>query len=184
MTGQIDNFKQNCEKTLEHFKTELGKIRGARASGGMIENIPVDYYGSMVPLIQMGLINTPEPRLITVQVYDTTAIESVEKAIRQADLNLNPSREGNLIRLNVPALTEDRRKDLIKKLSKLGEDEKVVIRNHRKEAIDSLKKMEKDKEMTEDELRKGQTEIQGITDKYIVKIDEMFKQKEAEILEI
>ncbi len=184
MTGQIDNFKQNCEKTLEHFKTELGKIRGARASGGMIENIPVDYYGSMVPLIQMGLINTPEPRLITVQVYDTTAIESVEKAIRQADLNLNPSREGNLIRLNVPALTEDRRKDLIKKLSKLGEDEKVVIRNHRKDAIDSLKKMEKDKEMTEDELRKGQTEIQGITDKYIVKIDEMFKQKEAEILEI
>lgn len=184
MKENIDNFTDNCEKTISHFKTELGKIRGARASGGMLENIQVDYYGSKVPLIQLGLINTPEPRLITVQVYDAGATDSVEKAIRQSDLNLNPAREGNLIRLNVPALTEERRKELTKRLSKLGEDEKVVIRNHRKDAIDTLKKMEKDKEISEDELKRGQAEIQSITDKYVEIVDEMYKQKEAEVLEV
>lgn len=184
MKDKIDTFAVNCEKTLEHFKSELGKIRGARASGGMLENIQVDYYGTKVPLIQMGLINTPEPRLITVQVYDASAVDSVEKAIRTSDLGLNPAREGNLIRLNVPSLTEDRRKELIKKLGKLGEDEKVVVRNHRKDCIDALKKMEKDKEITEDELKKGQADVQVVTDKYVAKIDELFKQKEAEILEV
>ena len=184
MKEQIDIFADNCEKTIAHFKSELGKIRGARANGAILENIQVDYYGSKVPLIQMGLINTPEPRLITVQVYDASSIDSVEKAIRNSDLNLNPAREGNLIRLNVPALTEDRRKELSKRLGKPGEDEKVVIRNHRKDAIDALKKMEKEKEISEDELKKGQAEVQGVTDKYIAKIDEMFKQKEAEIMEV
>jgi ribosome recycling factor len=177
-------LEESCKKTIEHFKKELGRLRTGRANGSMLEGLTVEYYGSQVPLIQLGMINTPEPRLITIQVYDGGAVEAVEKAIHLADIGLNPAREGNLIRLPVPALTEERRKELIKKLHKMGEENKVVLRNHRREAIDALKKQEKDKEISSDDVRRGQEQIQKIVDKGIADIDAVMSGKEKEMLEI
>jgi ribosome recycling factor len=177
-------LEENSKKTIEHFKKELGRMRTGRAASSMLDGIVVEYYGSQVPLIQLGMVNTPEPRLITVQVYDAGAVESIEKAIQAAGLGLNPSRDGNLIRLPIPALTEERRKDLIKKLHKQGEENKVVLRNHRREAIDELKKQEKDKEISTDDVRRGQEQIQKIVDKGIADIDVLLQAKEKEMMEV
>jgi ribosome recycling factor len=177
-------LEENSKKTIEHFKKELGRMRTGRAASSMLDGIVVEYYGSQVPLIQLGMVNTPEPRLITVQVYDAGAVEAIEKAIQAAGLGLNPSRDGNLIRLPIPALTEERRKDLIKKLHKQGEENKVVLRNHRREAIDELKKQEKDKEISTDDVRRGQEQIQKIVDKGIADIDVLLQAKEKEMMEI
>ena len=177
-------LEENSKKTIEHFKKELGRMRTGRATSSMLDGIVVEYYGSQVPLIQLGMVNTPEPRLITVQVYDAGAVEAIEKAIQAAGLGLNPSRDGNLIRLPIPALTEERRKDLIKKLHKQGEENKVVLRNHRREAIDELKKQEKDKQISTDDVRRGQEQIQKIVDKGIADIDVLLQAKEKEMMEI
>jgi ribosome recycling factor len=184
MSGQYEQLQGHCQKTVEHFKRDLSKMRSGRAQTGLVENVMVDYYGTSVPLIQLGMINTPEPRLLTIQVYDANAVASVEKAIMQSDLGLNPSRDGNLIRLLIPALTDERRKELVKKLHKLAEEARVSMRNHRRDAIDLLKKQEKDKEITEDQLHRGQTEIQKITDKFISEIDSLLEVKEKEMLEV
>jgi ribosome recycling factor len=130
------------------------------------------------------MINVPEPRLITVQVYDGGAVDAVEKAIQAADLGLNPMRDGNLLRIAIPPLTEERRKDLVKKLNKLGEEEKVALRNHRRDANDAVKKQEKDKKITQDDSRKSQEEIQKVTDKFIAEIEQIMKQKEKEIMDV
>ncbi len=177
-------LEESCRKTIEHFKKELGRMRTGRATSSMLDGIVVEYYGSQVPLIQLGMVNTPEPRLITVQVYDAGAVEAIEKAIQAAGLGLNPSRDGNLIRLPIPALTEERRKDLIKKLHKQGEENKVVLRNHRRESIDELKKQEKDKQISTDDVRRGQEQIQKIVDKGIADIDVLLQAKEKEMMEI
>jgi ribosome recycling factor len=177
-------LEESCKKTIEHFKKELGRMRTGRATSSMLDGIVVEYYGSQVPLIQLGMVNTPEPRLITVQVYDAGAVEAIEKAIQAAGLGLNPSRDGNLIRLPIPALTEERRKDLIKKLHKQGEENKVVLRNHRRESIDELKKQEKDKQISTDDVRRGQEQIQKIVDKGIADIDVLLQAKEKEMMEI
>lgn len=177
-------LKDACSKTLEHFRQEITRMRGARASSALLEGLSVDYYGSTVPLQQLGLINAPEARLLTVQVYDTGAVDAVEKAIQQADLGLNPSREGNLLRIPIPPLTEDRRKDLIKKVHQFAEESRVSIRNHRKHAIDELKKMEKAKEISEDDRRRDQDEIQKIVDQFVKDIDELLAKREEEMLEI
>ena len=144
----------------------------------------VEYYGSQVPLLQLGMINTPEPRLITVQVYDVGAVEAIEKAIMQADIGLTPSRDGSLIRMQIPALTEERRKDLIKKLHKTAEENRVVLRTHRRETLDVLKKQEKDKVISADDLRRGGEQVQKIVDKYIADIDVLLAGKEKEMLEV
>lgn len=184
MTTVFATLEDSSKKTIEHFKKELGRMRTGRANGSVLEGIIVDYYGSQVPLIQLGMINTPEPRLITVQVYDGGAVEAIERAIMQADLGLTPSRDGTLIRMQIPALTEERRKDLIKKLHKTGEENKVVLRTHRRDSLDTLKKQEKDKEISSDDLRRSSEQVQKIIDKYIADIDTLMAAKEKEMMEV
>lgn len=183
MTNKFAELDQKCAKTIDHFKKELARVRTGRASTGLLEGVHVEYYGSNVPLIQLGMVNAPEPRMLTVQVYDGGAAESVERAIRAADLGLNPMREGNLIRISIPALTEERRKEFVKRVHKLGEENKVVIRNHRRDEIEALKKGVKDKSISEDDSRRGQEEVQKITDRWTAEVDSLIKSKEHEILE-
>lgn len=184
MSDSYNELKNSCTKTIEHFKKDLARVRSGRASTGLLEGIQVDYYGAQTPLVQLGLLNVPEPRQVTIQVYDQGAVEAVEKAIIQSDLGLNPSRDGNLIRINIPALTEDRRKELVKKLHKLAEDTRISLRNHRREAIDLLKKKQKDKEISEDDLHRGQDEIQKITDEHTAEVDVLLQAKEKEVMEV
>lgn len=184
MSNQSGDFEAKCKGSIEHFKQELLKLRTGRASASMLDVVQVEYYGSLVPLKQLAMLNAPEPRLLTVQVYDASASEAVEKAIKHADLGFNPMREGNLIRIPVPALTEERRKDLIKKLHKMGEEAKVVVRNLRRDAIDALKKSQKDGKISEDDSRRGQDQIQKVTDKYTAEIETLLGLKEKEMMEV
>lgn len=184
MAGKFADLEQKAKKTIEHFKVEAGRLRTGRASPQLLEGVKVDYYGSLVPLIQVGMINVPEPRCVTVQVYDPSAAEAVEKAIRQADLGLNPMRDGGIIRVNIPSLTEERRKDLVKKLHKMAEETKITVRTQRRDAVELLKKQEKNKEIAADDSRRGQEEIQKITDKMTTEIDAVSVAKEKEIMEV
>lgn len=184
MSAQHAQLEKEAKQAIEHLKKEIARLRTGRASASILDGIMVDYYGSSVPLIQLGMINAPEPRLVTVQVYDTSAAESIEKAIRQADLGLNPARDGSLIRVNIPSLTEERRKDMIKKLHKLAEETKVSIRNHRRDTIDGWKGKEKSKEVSADELKRALDEIQKITDRYTAEVDVVISAKEKEMLEV
>ena len=184
MKAELEELQRNCKETLEYLRLELSRLRTGRAQASLLEGLTVEYYGAPVPLQQLGLVNAPEARLLTIQVYDASAVESVEKAIQQADLGLNPARDGNLIRVAIPALTEDRRKELVKKLHKIAEEGKVSIRNHRRDAIDALKALEKDKEISEDDLSKGKEEVQKITDKYTKDVDVLLKEKEGEMMEV
>jgi ribosome recycling factor len=184
MTTNFDAYKQGCAKALDHFKKDLSRLRSGRATTTLLEGIHVDYYGSMVPLQQMGMVSAPEPRLLTVQVYDGSAVEAVEKAIQQAELGLNPMRDGALIRVAVPALNEERRKELIKKISKMAEETKVALRNLRRDEVESVKKRQKNKEMSEDDSRKAQEEIQKIVDKFISEVDVAVAAKEKELMEV
>ncbi len=184
MKSIIDAFHASCKKSLEHLKHELVKVRTGRATSGMLEGIYVDYYGSQTPLIQLGLINVPEPRMITVQVYDSSALDAVEKAIQQAGLGLNPARDGSMIRVPIPALTEERRKDIVKGLGKTAEESKVVIRNFRRDANEALKKQKELKAINEDDCKRGENEVQKLTDQFIKDIDQLMKEKEVEIMAI
>lgn len=184
MSTQHSQLEKESKLAIEHLKKEISRLRTGRASASLLDGIMVDYYGSSVPLIQLGMINAPEPRLVTVQVYDASAAESIEKAIRQADLGLNPARDGSLIRVNIPSLTEERRKDMIKKLHKLSEETKVSIRNHRRDTIDIWKGREKSKEVSADELKRALDEIQKITDRYTSEVDSVISAKEKEMLEV
>jgi ribosome recycling factor len=189
--SQSDNTKTSladltsrCDSTIEHFKKELAKTRGSRASSGMIDNLQVDYYGSHVPIKQLAVINTPEPRLITIQPYDAQAVAGIEKAIIQSDLGLMPSRDGTLIRINIPPLTEARRKELVKIVNKMAEEAKVIVRSHRRDEIDNLKGQQKKGLLSEDELYRTQEKIQTVVDKYVKQIDDLLAHKEKEMLEI
>ncbi|MBX7136730.1 MAG: ribosome recycling factor [Oligoflexia bacterium] len=184
MPVQLSKFKDQCVKAVEHFKKELGRVRSGRASTSLLEGVMVDYYGSQVPLIQVGLINAPEARLLTIQVYDGSAVEAVEKAIQKSELGLNPSREGNLVRVVIPALNEERRKELIKTLHRMTEEARVSLRNHRRDQIDELKKQEKSKEISSDELHRGQDEVQKITDKATADVEALLHAKEKEMMEV
>ncbi len=182
----MDNgeLESKCKDTIEYLNVELSRMRTGRANTALVESLMVDYYGSHVPLQQLGLISAPEARMLTVQVYDAGALDSVEKAIQQSDLQLNPSRDGNLIRIPIPALTEERRKELVKTLHKSAEEGKIAIRNHRREAIDALKKAEKAKEISEDDLSRGKDEIQKVTDTYVAQVDVLLAEKEKEMMEV
>jgi len=177
-------LKDKGKKTVEAFKRELGKMRTGRASASLLEGIKAEYYGTLTPLNQMGNISTPEPRIIAIQAYDKGAVEAIMKAIRASDLGLNPSNEGQTIRVILPALTEDRRKELIKKLKDVGEEHRVFIRNHRREAIDSVKAAVKNKAMSEDDSKRSQDELQKITDGLIKEIDVLLTAKEKEMMEV
>jgi len=171
-------------KTVDNFKKELSRIRTGRASPSLLEGITVEYYGSPMPVNQVATITIPEARLILVQPWEKNMLGPIEKAIQASDLGLNPQNDGNLIRLPIPALTEERRKELYKTCKKSSEDSKIAIRNIRRDSNDKLKKAEKDKEITQDEQKKSLDEIQKLTDTFIKAIDEQLGIKEKEIMEV
>lgn len=171
-------------KSIESLKNQLTRVRTGRASASILDGVSVDYYGSPTPVAQVGQVSTPEARLLQIQPFDKTMIAEIEKAILGANLGLTPSNDGNLIRIPFPALTEERRKEQVREVKKLGEDSKIAIRNARRDQNDKVKKAEKDKELSEDESKKYQAEIQTITDKYIKEVDEVISVKENEIMSV
>jgi ribosome recycling factor len=177
------NARSRMDKVLTDLQSEMAQFRTGRASINLLDNVRVDYYGSPVPLNQVAQLHVPEPALITVQPWDTSTIREIEKAIRQADLGLNPSNDGKIVRVPIPPLTEERRRDLAKKLSHFAEERRVGLRNIRRDANDQLKKMAKDKTISGDEERQALESIQKLTDSQIAKLDQIAKAKEKEILE-
>lgn len=171
-------------KALESFRRDLSKVRTGRASLALLDDVRVDYYGTPTPLNQVAALAVPEPRLITIQPWEKNLAGEIEKAILKADLGLNPSSDGQLIRLVFPPLTEDRRKEMVKQVKRLGEEAKIAVRNVRREGNDTLKKFEKDKEITEDDLKRGEKEIQDVTDDYVARVDKVIAEKEKDLMEI
>lgn len=171
-------------KSLDALKTSLAKIRTGRAHAGILDHVQVEYYGSPVPVGQVANVNVVDARTLSVQPYEKNMVGPIEKAIRDSDLGLNPVSMGDNIRVPMPPLTEERRRDLTKVVRAEGEDAKVAVRNVRRDANDSLKKMVKDKEISEDEERRTQDDVQKITDKYVGEIDKLIAQKEAEIMTV
>ncbi len=185
MVKEIEkNLQEKMEKTVHVLKTEYVSIRAGRANPALLDRIHVEYYGTETPLNQLANITAPEARVLTISPWDAKAIPAIEKAIQKSDLGMNPSNDGKIIRLVVPQLTEERRKDLVKTVKKLAEEAKVAARNLRRDANDHLKKLKKDSEITEDELKKSEEETQKITDKFIKEIDKQAEAKEKEILEV
>ena len=180
----LTEYESKMNKSLEVLKREFNGLRTGRASVSLLDSIYIDAYGSSVPLNQVSNISVPESRLITVQVWDETLITVVESTIRNSDLGLNPMLEGNLIRIPIPELSEERRKELAKIASKYSEDCKVSVRNVRREAMEKIKVLEKDKEISKDESFKFSDQVQEITDKLIEKIDMLFSEKEKDILRV
>ncbi|HLB02504.1 MAG TPA: ribosome recycling factor [Nitrospiria bacterium] len=176
--------REKMDQVLEHLRRDLAGVRTGRASLALLDSIQVSYYGSPTPLKQVAALAVPDPRLITIQPWEVSLIPEIEKAITTSNLGLNPTNDGKLIRLTIPSLTEERRKELVKQVKKIGEDTKVRIRNVRRDTNEEIKKFLKDSKISEDDQRKGQDEIQKTTDQYITKIDEMIKKKEAEVLEV
>lgn len=184
----INDIKQSAEqkmqKSLEALKVDLGKVRTGRAHTGILDHVQVDYYGSLMPISQVAAISLADARTITVQPWEKPMIAKVEKAIRDADLGLNPATNGDVIRVPMPALTEERRKDLIKVVRGEAEGAKVAVRNVRRDANDALKKLLKDKEIGEDDERRAQDEIQKLTDKFVAEIDKVLQAKETDLMAV
>lgn len=171
-------------KAVLATQRDFASIRTGRASAALLDRLSVDYYGAETPIKAMGNISTPDARTIQIQVYDRSSVALVEKAIQKSDLGLTPNTDGQLIRLNIPALTEERRKDLVKVLKKSTEDGRVAIRNVRRDEMDSLKKLEKNGECTEDDRKRAEDQVQKLTDRFVKELDELLGQKEKEILEV
>jgi len=185
MTKEVlDDVKQQMAKAVDSMKGALVKVRTGRASIGILDGIMADYYGTLTPLNQLATLATPEPRLITIQPWDKGAFAAIEKAILKSDLGLTPMNDGKIIRVPIPPLNEERRRDLVKHCKKLAEDFKIEIRNHRRDANALLKDMEKEKEINKDELAKAQDDVQALTDDHIKKIDNLLADKEREIMEV
>jgi ribosome recycling factor len=180
----IANTKEKMKKAIQAFTRELATIRAGRASASLLDRVTVDYYGAPTPVNQLAGISTPEARLLVIQPYDKTILGEIEKAILKSDLGLNPSNDGSIIRISIPQLTEERRKELVKLIKKESEEAKVGIRNIRRDGNDDLKKLEKNGEITEDALRGYSDDIQKVTDEHIAKIDQITKDKEKEIMEV
>jgi ribosome recycling factor len=176
--------EQRMKKSIESLKTDMLTNRTGKATPSLLDPVRVDAYGSPMPLSQVASISAPQPRLLVVQPWDKGLLQEILKGIQKADLGLNPSDDGELIRVPIPALTEERRLDLVKKVKRLGEDAKVSIRNIRRDANEEIKKQEKDHDVSEDESRRAQGEVQKLTDKFIAEIDEILEKKEKEILEV
>jgi ribosome recycling factor len=177
-------LKTRMEKAVEDFRTNLAAARTGRASVHMLDTVRVPYYGSEMPLNQVSTVHAPEPQLLTVQPYDPSIMGEIEKAIRSAGLGLNPQNDGKMIRIPVPPLTEERRRDMVKHLHKILEDHRTAVRNIRRDGNDAIKKTMKDKKITEDEERRALEEIQKLTDDEIKKMEEMAKQKEKELMTV
>ncbi|MEN6389720.1 MAG: ribosome recycling factor [Syntrophomonas sp.] len=180
----INETDSRMKKTIEHLTQDLATLRAGRANPAMVDRLMVSYYGQATPLNQLANITVPEPRLLVIQPWDKSSIPDIEKAVMKSDLGINPSNDGNVIRLAVPQLTEERRKDIVKVVKKRGEEAKVAVRNIRREQNDFMKAAEKDKMVSEDESKKGMEEVQKITDKYIKDIDSIMAAKEKDIMEV
>jgi ribosome recycling factor len=180
----IKDTKPRMETVIEDFRRKLGTIRTGRAAVSLLDNVMVDYYGTPTPLAQMASVHAPEPQLLTVQPWDLTQVGVVEKAIRASDLGLNPSNDGKLVRIPIPPLTEERRKQFARQAHEVAEDHRTAVRNIRRDANERLKKMLKDKSISEDNERDGLDEVQKLTNIYIARIDELTKSKEHEITSV
>ncbi|MEG0797590.1 MAG: ribosome recycling factor [Acidaminococcaceae bacterium] len=180
----IEQANVKMSKTIEMLRVDLASVRAGRATPSLLEKVNVDYYGTPTPITQVANVTVPEPRMIIIQPWEKTMLKEIEKAIMKSDLGLNPNSDGVAIRLNLPQLTEDRRKELVKVVHKKTEENRVIVRNIRRDANDILKKMEKAKEITEDEIKKANEDMQKVTDKAIKEIDTVMAHKEKEIMEV
>jgi ribosome recycling factor len=180
----LDDMKLHMEKTLGVLKSEFQKIRTGRASTSILDAVKVDYYGNLSSISQVATLSVPEPRTITIAPWEAKIIPAIEKAILNSNIGLTPSNDGKTIRLNLPPLTEERRKEIVKDLKKKAEEDKIALRNIRREAIDRLKKLEKDKSITEDDLKRSEKEVQEITKGFETRIDEAVTHKEKEVMEV
>jgi ribosome recycling factor len=177
-------LQKEMDQSVGALRKDLAKIRTGRASTALLEHIVVDYYGATTPLNQLATLSAPEPRLLVIQPYDRSAMGNIEKAILKSDLGLTPNNDGKIIRVPIPQLTEERRKELVKHVKKIGEEFRVSVRNHRRVAVEHLKEAEKKKEITADDSKHGHDRVQKITDDFIGRIDKIIKTKEEEIMEV
>lgn len=184
MSDYLKDSEERMKKTLNVLKSELAAIRAGRANPALLDRITVNYYGTLTPLNRLATITAPEPRVLVVQPWDVSQIGEIEKAIQKSDLGINPVSDGKVLRLVLPELTEERRKELVKLVHKKAEEARIAVRQIRRDANDLVKKMEKDGEISEDERKRREEEIQKLTDKYIKEIDKMVEAKEKEIMEI
>ncbi len=185
MTNEVlESTRQDMEKTLGAFRKELSHVRTGRASTALLEGITIDYYGAKTPINQVATLSAPEATLLVVQPYDKSSLAAIEKAIKASDLGLNPLNDGKIIRVPIPALTEERRRELVKHVRKLAEDYRVSVRNHRRDGLEMLKEMEKEKEITEDDRRHTAEKIEALTKEYIERVEKVLKGKEEEIMAV
>jgi len=181
---ELDKLEQKTSKALDFFRSEMHSIRAGRANPHLLDKIVVDYYGTPTPIAQMANISVPEARTMLVSVWDVSAIKDVSKAIQASDLGITPSDDGKVIRLSFPQLTEEKRKELVKQIKKIGEESKVVLRNERRDTMEVFKKMRKDNLITDDDVQDCEKDVQKVLDKAIAALDNMLKEKEKELLEV
>lgn len=182
--ADLKEFQRKMEKTLDVLASDFAAVRAGRANAQVLDRITVEYYGQPSPINQVGTVSSPDPRTLVIQPWDGSLLKAIEKAIQTSDLGINPQNDGRVIRLVFPQLTEERRKELIKQVKKYGEDAKVAVRNVRRDAVDYVKKAQKKGELTEDDQKKSEKDIQDLTDKFTKRIDEMCSVKEKELMEI
>lgn len=182
--NEMKELGQHMEKALDHLRNEFQGIRTGRAHPALIEDLKVDYYGTMTPIKQMGTVSVPESRQLLITPWDKTAVKAIEKAILASSLGITPQTDAESIRLNMPELTRERRVELTKLVRKYGEEAKIAVRNLRRDSIETFKKMEKESDITEDDLKRYQKEVQEVTDEYVKKIDQAVGEKEEEIMEV
>jgi ribosome recycling factor len=180
----LQKARQRMDGAIEALRREFAGVRTGKASPALLDTVKVEAYGSVMPINQVGTVSAPEPRMLIVQPWDKSLIKAIEKGLRESDLGLNPSNDGAVIRIPIPALTEERRKEYVKMLHKLTEEARVAVRNVRRDANDEVKHRQKDEGLSEDDIRREQAEVQKLTDQYIAKIEELMKHKEAEIMEV
>ncbi len=184
MSEYVNPYSEKMDKTLSYLKADLAATRAGRANPAVLDKILVDYYGTPTPINQMAAVSVSEARVLVIQPWDASAIRNIEKAIQMSDIGINPMNDGKCIRINFPQLTEERRRDLVKDIKKMGEDSKVAVRSIRRDAIEKFKALQKDSEITEDDLKNLEEEIQKLTDKKTKEVDDAVKAKENEIMEI
>jgi ribosome recycling factor len=180
----MQQARQRMDGAIEALRREFAGVRTGKASPALLDSIRVEAYGSHVPLNQVGTVAAPEPRMLTVQPWDKGLMKDIERALRESELGLNPSNDGNLIRIPIPPLTEERRKEYVRLLHKIAEEARVAVRHVRKDANDEVKHRQKDEHLSEDDVRREQGEVQKLTDQYIARVDELLKHKEAEVMEV
>ena len=178
------NLKEKMEKAINTYNERLSEIRAGRANPAILNKVRIDYYGTQTPINQVAAVSIPEARLIVIQPWDESVLKEIEKAILASDIGINPNNDGKVIRLTFPELTEERRKEIVKDVKKMAEEAKVAVRSIRRDAIDEAKKAQKDSEISEDELKSAEDNIQQLTDKYVAKVDEILGAKEKEVMSI